>query len=272
MLGAQYNSMDAVFQRANELFLNLIKRKAHIHIMRRGYKLGWCPICEKRTVFYKEGAYLRDQLLCIRCYSIPRLRALIYVLETHFPNWRKLHIHESSPCGASSEKLARECRHYIATHYFPDTPPRKIKNGYRCENLEEQTFPDESFDLVITQDVLEHVFDAARVFKEIERTLKPGGAHVFTVPWYYDMDTIVRAVSEDGETKYLEEKFYHGNPVDAGGSLVVRNWGRDLCDFIYLCSCMTTTVIGMYDRYRGIEGDLREVFISRKSVSKSKAI
>ena len=37
-------------------------------------------------------------------------------------------------------------------------------------------------DIVISQDVLEHVFDATAVFREIERTLQPGGIHIFTVP------------------------------------------------------------------------------------------
>jgi 2-polyprenyl-3-methyl-5-hydroxy-6-metoxy-1,4-benzoquinol methylase len=37
-------------------------------------------------------------------------------------------------------------------------------------------------DIVISQDVLEHVFDAPAVFREIARTLRPGGIHIFTVP------------------------------------------------------------------------------------------
>ena len=43
------------------------------------------------------------------------------------------------------------------------------------------TFENESFDLFITQDVFEHVMTPNKAFKEIERVLKPGGAHVFTV-------------------------------------------------------------------------------------------
>ena len=43
------------------------------------------------------------------------------------------------------------------------------------------TFQNESFDLFITQDVFEHVMEPNKAFKEIERVLKPGGAHVFTV-------------------------------------------------------------------------------------------
>lgn len=138
----------------------------------------------KKTVFYKRSRWLRDDLRCIRCESISRFRALIYVLNTYFPQWCNLTIHESSPGGASSIKIENECKNYIPTYFFPDTELGHIKNGYRCENLEKETFQSESFDLVITQDVFEHILNPTQAFSEIERTLKPNGCHVFTVPWY----------------------------------------------------------------------------------------
>lgn len=251
--------------KTKRFFSLLMERKVPVHILRRGFSIGWCPICEKYTLFYKEGKWLRDQLRCIRCYSIPRWRALIYVLEKYFPNWRELRVHESSPCGAASAKLAKECKYYTPTHYFPDDPPGQMKKGIRNENLEEQTFPDESFDMVITQDVLEHLLDPARALSEIERTLKPRGTHVCTVPWYYWKDTVVRAVREKSQIRNLKDPEYHGNPIDPRGSLVVTEWGLDLCEFIYRCSGMTTTVVRIFDRYRGIEGKFIEVFISRVS-------
>jgi SAM-dependent methyltransferase len=231
-----------------------------------GPTLGRCPICERRTVFIKTGPWLRDQLLCYRCRSIPRQRALIHVLQTRFPDWRKLRIHESSPGGCSSEKLARECMDYTSTHFFPGVGPGQFKDGVRCENLEGQTFPDECFDLVVTGDVFEHVLDPRRGFSEIARTLRPGGAHVFTVPWYWWQKTLVRAVrGEDGTITYLEPPDYHGNPIDDKGSLVVTEWGPDLCDFIYRASGLATTAILIRDMKLGLAGDFCEVFITTKS-------
>src|SRR5215472_7618443 len=184
--------------------------------------VGSCPICEMWAIFVKTGPWLRDQLLCHRCKSIPRQRALIYILQTRFPDWRKRHIHESSPGGRASEKLARECVHYTPTHFFPRVTLGQVNDGFRCENLEKQTFPDACFDLVITGDVFEHVLDPAPAFAEIARTLRPGGAHVFTVPWYWWKQTLVRARrNDDGTTMYLEAPENHGNPIDEDGSLVV---------------------------------------------------
>jgi hypothetical protein len=243
----------------------LAKRKLPRGLLTGCFNFGFCPICESRTVFIIRQDWLRDFYHCVRCSSIPRWRALIHVLQTHFPNWRELRMHESSPGGASSEKLKRECPNYLASHFFPEVTPGEMKHGFCSENLERQTFRDAEFDLVVTQDVFEHILDPGRAFSEIARTLKPGGAHVFTVPWYYWKKTLVRAISENGSIKHLEEPDYHGNPIDPNGSLVVREWGWDLCDFIYAHSGLTTTAIRINDESRGIKAEFIEVFISRKS-------
>ena len=65
-----------------------------------------------------------------------------------------------------------------------------------------------------------------RGFAEIACTLKPGGAHVFTIPWYSSKPTLVRASRDEaGGIRYLIDPDYHGNPVDAEGSLVVTDGG-----------------------------------------------
>ncbi len=40
------------------------------------------------------------------------------------------------------------------------------------EDLENQTFQNESFDIVITQDVMEHIYDPGKAFAEVARTFK----------------------------------------------------------------------------------------------------
>ena len=54
-------------------------------------------------------------------------------------------------------------------------------SGIRCENVEKLTFSAERFNLIISQDVFEHVCDPWKGFAEIHRVLKNGGYHVFTV-------------------------------------------------------------------------------------------
>ena len=89
------------------------------------------------------------------------------------------------------------------------------------------TFPNESFDLFITQDVFEHVMTPNKAFKEIARVLKPDGAHVFTIPWYHTLTkTIQRAQLNKGVIEHIKEPIYHGNPIDEKGSLVTFDWGK----------------------------------------------
>jgi len=185
------------------------------------------------------------------------------VLEHQFPNFRMLAIHESSPCGPASDRLSRDCPGYIPSQYFPVAPPGAVIDGCRNENLEQLTFPDNSLDLTITQDVMEHVLNPDRAFAEIARTLKPGGAHLFTLPLYARAETKIRAVETAQGVEYLDEKEFHGNPVDAAGSLVVREWGLDLADFICHSSGMSTVTYRSVDRKQGIDGEFLEVFISR---------
>ena len=144
---------------------------------------GYCVCCDKNVKFIATNSWYRDNYICSNCKSIPRERALMYLIEKFYPNYNLLDIHESSPCKrGASLKLQNKCPNYIASQYYGESDKGKIINGYRNENLESQTFKDESFDLVITQDVMEHIFNPQSAFREIARTLKPGGAHIFTVP------------------------------------------------------------------------------------------
>src|SRR6185369_423089 len=194
------------------------------HVFSGQTNRGYCPVCQKNTFFVETGSWLRDQYLCLWCRSIPRQRALMTVLDSLFPDFRTLKIHESSPCGSASDKLARECPGYLPSQYFPCASLGSVKDGFRNENLEKMTFPDNSFDLTITQDVMEHVLNPDRAFAEIARTLKPSGLHLFTLPLYNRPETKIRARESENGIECLEEMEFHGNPVDAAGSLVTREW------------------------------------------------
>jgi SAM-dependent methyltransferase len=229
---------------------------------------GFCPVCERPTVFFRPFPYsrqMREYYRCVWCRSIPRYRLFNLVLQDRFPNWRKLAIHESSPGGAMSAKFARCCSGYTSSNYRPDLPSGGRDGVSRNENLQHLTFADNSFELFVTMDVFEHLPSPELAFREIARTLKPGGAHLFTVPCDFTSMTVVRAsLGATGSITHHLPPVYHGNPIDAKGSLVFRDWGRDLCDVIRAASGMETEVVRRRDVFRGIEPDLNEVYISRK--------
>lgn len=191
------------------------------------------------------------------------------VISDYYPNWRDLDIHESSPGGrGASIKMRNECKGYTASQLYPDITPGHIhqKSGYRCENLEKLTFLDNSFDLFITQDVMEHIFDPEAAFKEIARVLKPGGAHIFTVPLINKnrITEIWASHDEKGQIIYHHEPEWHGNPVDAKGALVTMHWGYDLAGFILEKAKMPTVIIAIDNIDLGIRAEYIDVLLSAK--------
>jgi SAM-dependent methyltransferase len=142
-------------------------------------------------------------------------------------------------------------------------PVGSIQDGKRCENLECLTFDDDAFDLFITQDVFEHVLNPKKAFKEIARVLKPGGAHVFTVPWLASRRTESRVKMQDGEMQACKDPEYHGSPSDPQGCLVITDWGSDMAEMIHHVSGFNTKVFSPKDQDLGIVGEGLEVFVSR---------
>ncbi|WP_297511643.1 methyltransferase domain-containing protein [uncultured Caulobacter sp.] len=229
---------------------------------------GLCPICEAESRFVARDPWFRDHLLCVQCGSLPRERALMATLHRFYPHWRELRIHESSPAPrGASLKLRRECPGYIGSHYEPSIPFGEVhpEHGLRSEDLERQTFADERFDLVITQDVFEHLFRPDLAAAEIARTLAVGGAHVFTAPMPLQGPSVRRARrGEDGEIEHLDVPVYHGNPIDDSGSLVTIDYGLDMVPWLDGCSGLTTTIVMIDDLSQGIRAELNEVLVSRK--------
>ena len=189
-------------------------------------------------------------------------------IEMFYPEWRSLMVHESSPCGRGvSVKLKEECPGYVASQYYEDFSRGSVHpQGFRCEDLENLTFSSRSFDLVITQDVMEHVLNPTRAFAEIARTLKPGGAHISTVPLVNRAQpSQARAKRDsDGSIVYLQPPEYHENPVSSEGSLVSTYWGYDICEFIFKTSGLYTTMVYIDDISKGIRAELIEVLVSKK--------
>lgn len=97
------------------------------------------------------------------------------------------------------------------------------------EDLMALSYPDASFDLVVTSDTLEHVPDVEAALREIRRVLKPAGSHVFSVPVVADRPTRRRALlAEDGSLRHLLPPSYHGAPKDDKHDfLVFHEFGAD---------------------------------------------
>ncbi len=114
----------------------------------------------------------------------------------------------------------------------------KLGSNTSNQNLEQLTFSDNSFDIVITSDVMEHVRLDDRAHQEIRRVLKPGGVYLFTVPHFrVKSESLIRVAVNDpldpSKDQFLMHKEYHG---DANSSdhkaLSFRAYGTELDTYL----------------------------------------
>ena len=231
---------------------------------------GYCNCCCRHVLFMSKDDWFRDHYKCLNCGSIPRERAIMYCIDKFVPAWKEKVIHESSPAprGASA-RLRAEGKHYISSQFLPEIKSGSSKDGILCEDLESLSFEDNSIDLHVTQDVFEHLFNPDKALKEIYRTLRPGGVHIFTTPlvnknnptqWYAKKNLT-------NEIEYLvTPPEYHGNPISEEGSLVTVHWGYDIVDYIYSHTKMPTHIVHIDNLGLGIRAEYIEVLINFKSI------
>lgn len=224
---------------------------------------GYCPICGRDSRFIATSEWLRDFYRCSRCGTIPRQRATAEILNLVQPKWRRLAVHESSP---TIDFYADQCSRYTRSFYFEGVPPGTKKEGELCENLECLTFPNCTFDVFITQDVLEHVFNPGLAVREIMRVLKPQGAHVFTTPKHkHLLESRPRARRLTNETiEHLLAPEYHANPVEDAGSLVAWDYGSDFDDLVGSWAGYLVSDYVLRDHAKGIAGEYLDVFVMRR--------
>lgn len=206
------------------------------------HRFGKCTICGKKTVFLLFSAtdtqHVREQFHCFSCKSISRQRHVALEILRAFEcekrsiqealqKLKTLKVYSASSGDPLYKILGEKNPNYVASEYFPDVPIGTQKNGVLCQNLEMLTFADSMFDLVVTEDVLEHVANFKKALSEIHRVLRQGGFHIFTVPLLLDKPTLERAVLENGVVKHLLPPEYHGDPI-RGKILAYRTFGYDI--------------------------------------------
>ncbi len=116
--------------------------------------------------------------------------AKIYLAEQVTPCYRKLKLRYPNLVGSE----------YIEPNRSPGTEIQLKEQIIRHEDITNLSFADANFDVVVTQDVFEHIADYKEAFLQCHRVLAPKGYMVFTIPFFpHQKDTEARAtVSPNG--------------------------------------------------------------------------
>ncbi|MDC0986231.1 class I SAM-dependent methyltransferase [Alphaproteobacteria bacterium] len=230
-------------------------------------EFGFCTCCQSNTKFSSTEQWLRDFYVCESCGCSPRERALMKVISECIPDFEKKIIHESSPAArGASLRLKNQCEGYISSHYWADET--YSEDPHININLEKQNIASERFDLVVMQDVFEHLPNPKAAIKEIYRTLKPGGYCIQTVPFVNGFRKTQKwaSLANNGVIQWEFEPDYHLNPIDPKGSPVFWHYGYDLASKIDKWTEFQTIIVLNQSRDLGIEGELCEVTVSYKQV------
>lgn len=207
--------------------------RRRLHQGERPTETGHCPNCDHATTFVRLLDSPRDGLVCVRCGSVQRQRALARVVLDRIgeDTLRQASVHAASPSLCSYDFYQRAAKRLVGSYYWPERSAKRCGTFLNID-LQEQSFDSDTFDLVISEDVLEHVADPEATVREISRTLKPGGLHVFTIPHRATATTRTRAMLVEGRLVHLLEPQYHEDPTTRRGALVMTDWGSDTCERI----------------------------------------
>jgi hypothetical protein len=198
--------------------------------------LIFCPVCGRIAPAVRIRENLRESCLCIVCRSNNRQRQLACVLCKSLSTVRRkgmrrlkdiaedqsLTVYNSEARGPTHNALSK-MKNYVCSEYFgPQHKSGETVNGVLHEDLMNLSFEDESIDVVISSDVLEHVPRPYDAHREIWRVLKPGGRHIFTVPFHQTefLDETRADHDENGELHLIKEPQYHDDPLRPEGALV----------------------------------------------------
>jgi SAM-dependent methyltransferase len=139
--------------------------------------------------------------------------------------------------GALYKLLKGKFQNLYFSEYFDDVPLGLMKNSVVCQDVQNLLLNDESFDLVTSTEVFEHVPDDSKGFSEIYRVLKKDGYFIFTVPLLDNPKTVERCfLQPDGTIIHQLEPEYHGDRIRGQrGVLAFRNYGLDITERLESC-------------------------------------
>ncbi len=172
-----------------------------------------------------------------------RAPAAVCILERLSPLYYRLL--ETLPALLGSE--------YLEAGYPAGSIHRRRGEDVRHEDFCDLSYATASVDLLVHNDILEHIPDFRRALREAFRVLRPGGTMLFTCPFFAMPKTIVRARHDsDGTLVELLPREVHGDGLRKGGILAYYNYGWELVDEIRDAGFSEVQVVVDYDVFRGL--------------------
>ncbi|MEZ7196963.1 methyltransferase domain-containing protein [Pseudodesulfovibrio karagichevae] len=236
-----------------------------------GGKVDFLVDLEGGGIRFDDGTFLpnwRERLVCPHCGMNNRQRLMCALILQQLEGRRGSRVYlmeQVTPIFQWARENLQDHELTGSEYVRDDLESGTVVDGIRHEDALALSFESGSLDLIVSNDVFEHVPDPAVAFAECARVLKPGGTMLATFPLEVERDEAeIRARVVDGKLEHLLPPTYHGNPMSPDGSLVFTVFGWDAVET--LKSCGFTSVVG--EVYRDKEhahfGDSLIVFRAMK--------
>ena len=210
---------------------------------KEAYFKGYCEVCRKTSLFRVDGSWSgadgginwREHLVCIKCGFNSRERLMLRTVQKIAQEFERPRIYINEQLSGVYHYLCQRYTDAVGSEYVSAScESGQTIDGVLHEDAMRLSFAGDSFDLYLSQDVFEHVADYRKIYTEAYRVIRGKGFLVFTIPFYFDRDEIVRRakLNGSGEVEYLLSPQYHGNPMAEEGSLVFTDYGWDLLEYI----------------------------------------
>ena len=193
----------------------------------------------------------------IACGLSSRQRAIMELMasEAWFDTPRTAKIYAAEALTPFALMMRSRFPRFIGSEYASNDAAREALYPIEYQDLTNLTLRSDTFDCVITNDVLEHVADIGRCLEEMARVLRPGVVMLSTFPFAYRYENIVKARLVDGVVEHLMEPEYHGNPAEPEkGSLVFEIPGWQILDTARDAGFSRSEMIFLSSLEKGITG------------------
>ncbi|HFD86281.1 MAG TPA: glycosyltransferase [Gammaproteobacteria bacterium] len=208
---------------------------------------GYCAVCDETVPLLVDmqsgGRRLtdgilqpnwRERLVCPTCQMNNRQRLVATLVKQLLDKRKGMTVYfmeQVTPIFQWASDEFKQHEIYGSEYLGHEYEGGSTVKGIRHEDVEDLSFSDGSLDLVVSNDVFEHVPHPSRAFTECARVLRPGGVLLATIPFHASEDvSVIRAQLVNGELEQLLPAVYHGNPVSDDGSLVFTDFGWDILD------------------------------------------
>jgi len=168
-----------------------------------------CPFCGRSAFLSLQANEFMTR--CFRCRANITGLSPIPVIKSHFSSTTGKRAYEMSSYGVTLAYLRRAFSDVTTSEYIPNAVLGSEVDGTLIQDVQRLTFADESFDLITSNQVFEHVPNDMQGFSECLRVLRHGGAMIFTVPLYDIPRTKKLAELTNSGVIHLQTPEYHSS-------------------------------------------------------------